>query len=145
MPTVSRLFVKTGMIYLLLALAAGVALRLQENGHLPPEIQAWRPVFYHLLFIGWVTQLIFGVAWWMFPPISSAAKRGSEKGMTWVYALLNLGLILRAVAEPLSALGMAGPWSPSLLLAAAFQVGAAWLFVWLLWPRVRASASKGGT
>lgn len=144
MPTVSRLFVKTAMIYLVLSLLAGAALLLEEGGLLPPATQALRPVFYHLFLLGWATQLIFGVAWWMFPPLSTAAKRGPEGRMLLVYALLNLGLALRAVAEPSLALGLGGSWSVALISSAALQVAGVWIFAVELWPRVRATTPRPG-
>jgi hypothetical protein len=34
------------------------------------------PVYLHLFMIGWVTQMIFGVAYWMFPRVSKENPRG---------------------------------------------------------------------
>ena len=59
------------------------------------------PVYFHLLMVGWVTQLIFGVAFWMFPRYSKEKPRGRE-GLAWaMYASLNAGLLLRGLAEPM--------------------------------------------
>ncbi len=74
------------------------------------------PVYYHLLLVGWVTQLILGVAIWMFPMFSQAHPRGNVK-LTWAtYFLLNLGLLLRVVGKPLDGMYAGSPgagcWSP---------------------------------
>lgn len=50
--------------------------------------------------VGWVTQMIIGVAFWMFPKYTRERPRGSE-ALAWItYVLLNVGLLLRAIAEP---------------------------------------------
>ena len=93
------------------------------------------PTYLHLLVFGWLTQLIFGVAIWLFPrdprlPIRTSQSRG------WVcYWLLNLGLILRAVGEPARASGYPIGWA--LAVAAVLQLAAGWTFVLIIWPRVK--------
>lgn len=109
MPLLTRTFIKTALIYLALALALGIALAFGATNGL-------FPVYIHLLVFGWLTQLIFGVVYWMFPKYSTQKPRGHES-LGWVtYALLNLGLILRAIAEPFQT-------SPGILLvlSAIFQ------------------------
>src|SRR5436305_10063669 len=104
MPPLARWFVRTALVYLVAALLAGVALTLRPVLNLPSPISALQPVYFHLLMVGWVTQLIFGVVFWMFPKQSSDRPRGSE-ALGWAsYGLLNAGLLLRAVGEPLAAL-----------------------------------------
>ena len=94
MPLLTRTFIKTGMIHFALAIGnrhyagAGYA-----NGLFP--------VYIHLLVFGWLTQLIFGVVFWMFPKFSAEKPRGSETLGWWTYALLNIGLLLRAIGEPM--------------------------------------------
>lgn len=137
MPTLSRFFIKTGLSYLLLALASGLLIALSDGFFLPVEIQTLRPVYFHLFMVGWVTHLIFGVAWWMFPPRSQANPRGREFPFWICYGCLNAGLILRAVAEPLNALGHGSHWGLLLVFSSILQVSAGWIFVFLLWPRIK--------
>jgi hypothetical protein len=60
MPLLTRTFIKTALVYLALALLFGVLLALGlSNGFFA--------VYIHLLVFGWLTQLIFGVVYWMFP------------------------------------------------------------------------------
>jgi len=88
-----------------------------------------------------LTQLIFGVALWMFPPWSRARPRGPD-GASWAcYALLNGGLLLRLVAEPLNSYHATPVLGWTLVLAAVAQVLAVWIFVALAWPRVRAKGA----
>jgi heme/copper-type cytochrome/quinol oxidase subunit 1 len=93
------------------------------------------PTYLHLLVLGWLTQLIFGVAFWMFPRRSAKEPHSSEL-LGWTsYWLLNAGLVLRVVGEPALALG--ARTGPILVVAALLQLGAGWVFVFNTWPRVK--------
>lgn len=101
-----------------------------------------KPVFYHLLTVSWITQLICGVALWMFPVQSRTRSAGSQR-LGWIaYGALNAGLLLRVIFEPWH--GWSNRWGGMLVLSALLQVVAIWLFVIIIWPRVRSKASKKG-
>jgi hypothetical protein len=118
-------------------LAAGVLLALRGWVKLPPAVAALTPVYFHVLMVGWVTQLIFGVGFWMFPKESSTRPRGSERLGWAAYGLLNVGLLLRVIGEPW--LSMSASTLPRLLVAssAVLQLAAGWAFVANTWRRVR--------
>ena len=137
MPTLSRTFIKTGLLYFVIALLAGLLVAAQPALHLPPSIGVLRPVYLHLLMVGWVTQLIIGVVFWMVPKQSKETPRGSERLGWAVYFLLNAGLLLRAVGEPLTALQPALGAGWLLALAAALQLAAGWGFIFNTWNRVK--------
>ena len=104
MPALTRWYIKTALAYFVVALLAGLALGVRAVVALPPLFNTLAPVYFHLLMVGWVTQLIFGVVYWMFPKYSADRPRGSE-ALGWAtYWLLNVGLLLRAIGEPLVAL-----------------------------------------
>ncbi len=131
----ARVFIKTALAYLLVAFLVGGVVLANQGLHLNDRIGALLPVFYHLLTVGWLTQLIIGVALWMFPPRSREQPRGDERFAWFGYAALNAGLLLRVVAEPLYAWTSAAGW---LLAVSAFlQTLAIWTFVAALWPRVK--------
>jgi NnrS protein len=88
----------------------------------------------HLLTVGWLLQLITGVAFWMFPRHPTAPPRGDDRPGWAGFGLLNLGLLLRLVGEPWRLNG--GPQWP-LIASAVVQLGAVLLIVRLLWPRIR--------
>lgn len=137
MPTIVRWYVRTALLNLLAACLAG-ALMLAGPAIGAPRLDALlRPAFYHMLMVGWATQLIGGVALWMFPPLSRERPRGHELLGWLAYGLLNGGLLLRAVAEPVQRL-WPNPWAGwGLALAALLQVLAIWTLVIALWPRVK--------
>ena len=137
MPTLTRWLVKTALVYFVAALLAGVLLALRPALDLPPLVAALQPVYFHLLMVGWVSQLIFGVVYWMFPKYSSERPRGSERLGWATYWLLNVGLLLRAVGEPLAATrpGSAAGWL--MAVSAGLQLLAGWAFVANTWARVK--------
>jgi len=135
MPTVARWTIKAGLIYFVLGLAAGVLIQLRPYVDLPRWTAGIRPVYIHLLVVGWITELIIGVAYWMFPKFSKENPRGSEKVAWAVFFLLNAGLLLRIWAEPQVMTGTKIGWM--LALSAALQLIAGWLFVINTWVRVK--------
>lgn len=141
MPKLSRYFVKAALIYLVLG-AAIAGLALSGAGGLPPALLALRPLAWHLLTVGWATQLIFGVAFWMFPHAAGGPPRGDER-LAWLsFWTLNVGLLLRAVGEPLTALRPSPTLALLLPLSATLQLAGVAVFVLLAWPRVRSLAKR---
>jgi len=134
MPLIVRWYLKTSLVYLVAALLVGVASSLQGISPIPAGLG---PVYIHLLVVGFITQLIFGVALWMFPKYSNTNPRGKEP-LAWAsYALLNAGLILRAVGEPLAAF-QPGSWTGWLLVASALGQWLAGIsFAANTWGRVK--------
>lgn len=134
MPTLTRWFIKSAMVYLVSALALSIAMQSPLADRVPLLRVVW-PTYLHLLVVGWLTQLIFGVAFWLFPKYSSAQPRGSEP-LGWTsFVLLNFGLLLRLVGEPRAMLG--GDAAGLLIVSAVVQLLAGWAFVANTWPRVR--------
>jgi hypothetical protein len=95
------------------------------------------PIYFHLLMVGWVTQLIFGVALWMFPKFSAAQPRGNERLGWATFWLLNVGLLLRVIGEPLVVLQPETAAGLLVALSAVLQWLAGMGFVLNTWPRVR--------
>ena len=142
MPALSRYFIKIGLIYLVLALLMGTIMRLQPLMNWSGQIQLLRPVYLHLIFIGWVTQLIMGVGYWMFPKLSREKPRGNEHIGWAVLILLNTGLILRSISEPgilMSGTGtiLRASFAWLLALASMLLLFAGWLFIFNTWGRIK--------
>lgn len=123
MPPLTRWYIKLSLVYLVAALAASV---WQAAGG-----PLWlTPIYIHLLVIGWITGMIFGVAYWMFPKFSKEQPRGVNGLAVATFALLHAGLLLRIVAEPLQAGGL-------LVLSGVSQWLAGLAFIANTWPRVK--------
>ena len=137
MPPLTRYFIKTALVYLVVALLAGLLVLAQPVLDLPSEVAALTPVYFHMLMVGWVTQLIFGMLFWMLPKYARERPRGDEHLAWAAYVLLNVGLLLRVVGEPLVTLRP--EWGLGWLLAtsAVLQLLGGWAFIGNAWPRVK--------
>ena len=135
MPSLTCYFVKTSLVYLALGLLFGLALALQDVFGLPVSLTGLFPVYLHLLVIGWLSQLIFGVAFWMFPKYSQERSRIRELKNPWgrFVPLLNVGLILRAMAEPWQSQNPEAVSAWLLVLSAVMQWLARLMFVFKFW------------
>jgi hypothetical protein len=137
MPPLTRWYIKLALVNLVLGLLTGALIAAQPQLRLPAALSAAGPVYVHLLVVGWITQMIFGVAYWMFPKDSAERPRGSDHLAVATFVLLNVGLAVRVVIEPwhLVAPGVARGWL--LAGAAACQWLAGVGFVLGMWPRVK--------
>ncbi len=137
MPTLSRWFVKTAMLYFLSGFTLGGWLLIQVDTPRQPLASVLQPVYWHLLLVGWLMQLIFGVAYWMFPAFSKERPQRSPV-LGWVtYGGLNIGLLLRIVVEPWHSLAPQTGLGWLLGASAILQVLAGWLFIVNIWARIR--------
>jgi hypothetical protein len=132
MPTEARWFIKTSLLYLVLALLTGLALTLPAARSLAAALY---PTYLHLFTVGWLTQLIVGVAFWLFPRYRRDRLFGHRWLMWATYGLLNTGLILRAATEPFPETTASHRWG--LTLSALLQWLGGVLFVVYIWPRVK--------
>lgn len=137
MPTLSRWFIKIGLLYFVLGLTIGAVLLVQPVLDWSPRWQTLRPVYLHFLFIGWVTQIIMGVGFWMFPKYSKEHPRGSEKLGWLVFVLLNVGLMLRAIGEPMMVLSPGDEFGWMLAAASLCLLLAGWGFIANTWGRIK--------
>jgi len=134
MPNDARYMIKTALVWLCLALVAGVASAAfgTPRGWWPGV--SLYPTVLHLITVGWLTQLIFGVAYWLFPRWSRDAPHGPYQVVRGVYVMLNAGLVLRVIAEPFPRLGLR---MELLVTSSVLQAAAAIAFAVYMWNRVK--------
>ena len=137
MPTLTRWFIKSSLVYFIAALVIAIVLALQAPLDLPSAIGSLMPVYLHLFMVGWIAQFIFGVIYWMFPKFSKEQPRGSERLAWATYGLINVGLILRAMGEPIQALQPQAEFGWLLALSAILQWLAGMAFMFNTWRRIR--------
>lgn len=135
MPAVTRWFIKSSLIYLAAALAIAVWLAGQPLG--TEAVPGLSAVFFHFFMVGWVTQMILGVGYWFFPKYSPEQPRRSERLGWAVFWLLNVGLLMRGLSEPLFSMNGATTWGMVLIVSAVLQWLAGLLFVINTWSRIK--------
>lgn len=155
MPTTSRAFVKASLIYLALGALLGALLLINRWIPIGSRIAALRISHIEFLVVGWLTQLIMGVAWWLFPPLAvglrpgdpkpirrGQAQRGSEPIFWITFVSLNLGILLRALFGPLYSWTKIDPFNALAGISGWFLLAAAIGFVLNTWGRVRELGRK---
>ncbi len=139
MPFESRLFVKTSLVALLLAFAAGAALAVAESLGIAVS-PIWAVEHAHLAFVGWLVNVVVGIALWMLPlardRYPETAGRYPKRGPLLVYGLLNGGLVLRIAFEPMLSAGLVP--RVAVCISAVAQLAAILAFALIAWQRVRA-------
>lgn len=137
MPTLSRWSIRVAMFYLIAGMLAGTLYWMQVAWSLWSPLATLNPIYIHLLVVGWLTQLIFGVIYWMFPIISKDNPRGDLRLAWAVFILLNVGLLLRIAGEPWRSVAPNNINSALLVGSAIIQILSGYLLVMVTWPRVR--------
>lgn len=151
MPTTSRVTIKASIVYLAAGATLGALLFVHRWLPLGPAIPVLKITHVQFLVVGWLTQLILGVAWWLFPPLKIGRERGSglparrgqeQRGsepLFWLtVALLNLGTLLRGLAPALYTWTRIEAFTALAGLSGFVLLAAAVAFVLNMWQRVRA-------
>ena len=134
MPKEARYLIRTSLVYLAAALLAWMITPLSSLLGLQTGLSLHVTAL-HLFTVGWLTQLIFGVAFWLFPAPSRSARYG-KRSLVWLtYALMNVGLLLRAAIEPFGISDAPQAWG--LATSAVLQWLGVLLFVAYIWPRIK--------
>ncbi|MGH7737186.1 MAG: hypothetical protein ACREMP_04890 [Candidatus Tyrphobacter sp.] len=139
MPFVPRLFLKTGIVYLALTFVLGaVLLVLEALGRPVPFVIAIEHG--HMGFVGWLVNTVIGVALWLLPlnRIAFPQEQGRyPEGLARAsYVMLNVGLPLRLVVEPIFSAAPSPPARALLVLSAILQVFAILIAGSIAWRRV---------
>lgn len=150
MPATSRVFVKASLIYLGLGAVLGALLLINRWVFLGTAIGSLRVSHAQFLLVGWLTQLILGVAWWLFPPLAiglrpgspkptrrGQAQRGSEPLFWATFISLNAGILLRSIFTPLYSYTEIELLNALAGLSGLFLLAAAITFVLNIWGRIR--------
>ncbi|MFW6068203.1 MAG: hypothetical protein ACOC9E_01330 [Chloroflexota bacterium] len=134
MPLITRWYIRSSFLYLIASLLAGLLIALRSALNLPAVFGVMGPVYLHLFLVGWVTQLIFGVIFWLFPKPQTEIPYWERVGWI-VWGLLNTGLLLRVVAEPPAVMQPRGVWGWMLVASAVLQWLAGIGLIAIVWPR----------
>jgi hypothetical protein len=103
MPRLSRLMIRTALVWLVLGYTVGGLLLLNKGLSLLSWLWTLRFTHVHLLLIGWMVQFACGVAFWILPRLDASGARGDERLVWLCYVALNIGVVLAALHDPLAA------------------------------------------
>lgn len=151
MPLETRRFAKTAVAFLLLTFLVGTVLTFARGaGANVPAIAGVEHA--HLGLVGFLVNIVIGIALWMLPldreRYPATQGRYPVVAPTACWWLLNGGLVVRVVAEPVQQL--LNPSSVALAAlvdaAAVAQLAAVGIFAAIAWHRIRPAAmEKFGT
>jgi hypothetical protein len=95
MPRVSAWFVRASLCHMVGGFVLGGLLLAGKGVALPPGLWALRSVHIEMLLVGWMVQLVLGVAIWIFPRFVLHRRPHRSAATAWLaFALLNLGVVL---------------------------------------------------
>lgn len=130
MPRLSVIGIRLALLYFLFGISAGALLLIHKAFPLHPALWALLPLHMEFLLYGWVVQLVFAVAYWIFPRFLNEPKRGNPILAGAALVLLNAAVLALAAAA------LAG-WSGIQLPARLAQAAAAVLLAASLWRRAK--------
>jgi hypothetical protein len=150
MPATSRAFIKASVAYLGLGVLLGALLLINRSLLSSPAIGALRTSHVQALLVGWLTQFIMGVAWWLFPPLAAGSRlagpppvrrgqeqRGSDALFWATFVCLNVGIVLAAIFEPVYRWTQIEVFRALAGISGVFMLVAAIAFLINMWGRIR--------
>lgn len=94
MPRLSVYFVRASLIYLLVGFTLGGLMLANKGILMSPMIWSLLPLHMEFAFVGWMIQLVMGVAFWILPRFNRGAPRGNERLAWLAFYFINLGIFL---------------------------------------------------
>ena len=138
-----KAFLKSSLAWLALGVTLGVAMAVY------PAWIAYRLPHVHMLLLGFVTMMIYGVAYHVIPRFTGHAL-ANRRAAGWHWWLSNAGLALMVTGFVLRVQGVAV--APALLaIGGVASAAGAYTFAWLVWrtidgPRqLRTAATRAAT
>ena len=101
MPTLSRRLIQCALIHFAIGSTLGGLILIDKGIPQIYPLRQFLPAHTELMFFGWVMQMIFGVAFWIFP--RSQGRRKNPEYAWIAFGLLNVGLL--AFASGLNLIG----------------------------------------
>ncbi|MFQ5912939.1 MAG: hypothetical protein ACE5JS_07135 [Nitrospinota bacterium] len=141
MPDVSRLFVKTSLVFFVLTFVSGAVLLVYQAFGNAEASWGLIVAHTHAGTVGWLALMVMGVAYWMFPLDKKRFEEGRgryHRGMALTnYWLVCGGLVLRILIEPSAVRGAGGVMGGLLALSGVAQAAGTLVFLWEIWTRIR--------
>ncbi|MDQ2669777.1 MAG: hypothetical protein M3Y31_04020 [Gemmatimonadota bacterium] len=127
-----RAFVRSAVVWLSLGMTLGLAMAL----HAP--LLVYRPVHLHLNLLGFMSMMVFGVGYHIFPRFAGVPLyRPQLAGVHWWIA--NAGLVLLAGGMALRYSGIAGISKLLMGAGGALSTAGAYCFALIIWRTLGAA------
>ncbi len=97
MPRVSVWLIRASLVHFLSGALLGVAYMWFKVTGWPLFAVSHRPVHVEQMLVGWLVQLVIGVAYWILPASEPAGLRRRDKRMWVVFALINAGVLVASL------------------------------------------------
>jgi hypothetical protein len=137
MPFVPRLFIRTAFAWFAAGFIWSAAITLIKVADRAELKHAFITAHAHILLVGFLMNIVMGVAFWMFP--RPPDRRLNEPLAAAAYALLNVGLLLRISVEWAQEEYQDQVYGALLGASGVLQALGGLLFAVVIWPRVRAA------
>jgi heme/copper-type cytochrome/quinol oxidase subunit 1 len=128
-----RGFLKASLTWLSLGVTLGVVMAAV------PSLSVYRPAHLHMLTLGFVAMMIFGVAYHVIPRFSGHPLH-SRILPVWHWWMSNVGLLLMSVGFVLRQ-SMGARATPLLAIGAALSAIGAYVFAFVMWRTLGAGTS----
>lgn len=134
-----KMFLKASLAWLMLGVTLGVAMAAQ------PMWTVYRTAHMHMLLLGFVTMMIYGVAYHVIPRFVGVPLFG-RRAATWHWYAANAGLVLMTAGFAMRVTAVPGA-TAVLVAGGVLSSAGAYTFAFLLWrtldtPPRAAQASK---
>lgn len=130
MPKFSQISIRAALLYLVIGGSVGGILLVSKAFGVWPWIWYWRTAHIHAMLVGWLLNLIFGVAFWILPRLDANGWRGSPWLVWSASGLLHIALAVLIWAS-------IWPWAAAIFIASGLECTAAIAMAWHCWPRLQ--------
>ena len=135
MPRLSQIMLRTALVWIAVGYTVGALVLFNKGVPFWAWLWLWRSAHVHLLLVGWLVQFAAGMAFWILPRLDAHGSRGNERLVWASYILLNAGVILAALHDPLVAIAPTLTRVMSVGAGGCYTLAAA-LFALHAWRRV---------
>jgi heme/copper-type cytochrome/quinol oxidase subunit 1 len=132
-----RLFIKTGIAFLIAGLSLGGFLLVRRELYGKFAEPHLASAHAHAVQVGFVMFMILGVALWLFPRAAKDDARYRPELITLSYWILTAATAARFAAEAARAWSGHSVLRWIVVLGGFGQIAGLLLYFWTMWPRVR--------
>lgn len=139
MPAITRWFIKAGILWFITGMILAFLAEL-------PVLSAGSlllPVYWHMLVVGWITQIIIGVSIWMFPRKKRDRLKKQSARTVVSFVLLNSGLVLRFMCEPFIPMFRGESMITLIVIVSSLlQLLGILIYIIEIWPRLQPKSPR---